>query len=68
MTMSSEEVQRLIRERETLRGLLKEAENGHTAAPSYDGMPSDAVDASIQATRAKLAKIERQLAEGGGGA
>ena len=66
MAMSAEEIQRLIRERETLRGLLTEAENGHTVAPSYDGIPPDAVDASIQATRAKLARIEQLLAEQGG--
>ena len=66
MAMSAEEIQRLIRERETLRGLLTEAENGHTVAPSYDGIPPDAVDASIQATRAKLARIERLLAGQGG--
>jgi hypothetical protein len=65
--MSDEEMQRLIRERETLRGLLTEAENGRTAAPSYDGMPANAVDASIEATRAKLARIEQQLAALGGG-
>jgi hypothetical protein len=68
MAMSADEIQQLIRQRETLRGLLREAENGHTAAPSYDGMPPDTVDASIQATRAKLAKIEQLLAEQGGGA
>jgi hypothetical protein len=66
MTMSAEEIQRLIRERETLRGLLTEAENGHIAAPTYDGMPPDTVDASIQATRAKLARIEQLLAEQSG--
>jgi hypothetical protein len=67
MAMEDEEVRRLIRERETLRGLLKEAENGHITAPSYDGMPPDMVDMSIQATRAKLARIEQLLAEQGGG-
>ena len=32
--MSDEEVRRLTRERETLRGLLQEAENGRTVSPS----------------------------------
>ena len=68
MTMEGDEVRRLIRERETLRGLLREAENGHIAAPAYDGMPTDPVEISIQATRAKLARIEAQLAALGGGA
>jgi hypothetical protein len=68
MTMVGDEVQRLIRERETLRGLLREAENGRTVAPAYDGMPTDPVDLSIQATRAKLARIEAQLTALGGGA
>jgi hypothetical protein len=66
MAMTGDEVRRLIRERETLLGLLREAENGRASAPSYDGIPVDPVDASIQATRAKLAKIEKLLAERGG--
>lgn len=64
--MTGDEVQRLIRERETLLGLLREAENGRASMPSYDGIPIDPVDASIQATRAKLERIEKLLAERGG--
>ena len=66
MAIGDDEIRRLKRERETLLGLLKEAENGRTAAPDYDGMPVDPVDASIQATRAKLARIEQRLAERSG--
>jgi hypothetical protein len=68
MSMKGDEVQRLTRERETLLGLLREAENGRACAPAYDGIPVDPVDASIQATRAKLARIEKLLAEHRGGA
>ena len=66
MALSGEEVQRLTRQREILLGLLAEAENGRTSSPAYDGMPTDPVDASIQATREKLAKIEKQLKEADG--
>jgi len=62
MAIGAEEVQRLTKERETLLGLLQEAENGRAATPAYDGIPPDPVDLSIQATRAKLARIEAQLA------
>ena len=62
MTIKGEELRRLEKERETLIGLLTEAENGRAAARRYDGMATDPVDASIQATRAKLAKIESRLA------
>jgi hypothetical protein len=65
--MTGDEVQRLLKERETLLGLLKEAENGRASAPPYDGIPVDPVDASIQATRAKLVRIEMLLAARGRG-
>jgi hypothetical protein len=66
MAMADEEIQRLMRERETLLGLLREAENGHAPAPHYDGFEVNPVDASICATRAKLARIEALLAGQGG--
>jgi hypothetical protein len=66
MTIDGDEIRRLIKEREALRGLLREAENGRAAAHAYDGMPVDPIDASIQATRAKLARIEALLAGQGG--
>jgi hypothetical protein len=62
MTIEGDEIRRLMKERETLRGLLREAENGRAAAPHSDGLPIDPVDASIEATRAKLARIEQALA------
>ena len=62
MASDGDEIGRLERECETLRGLLSEAEDGRTAAPHYDGMAVDPVDASIEATRAKLARIEALLA------
>jgi len=65
MTLSRDEVERLTRERETLRGLLREAENGRAAPHHYDGMKIDPVDVSIEATRAKLAAIEAALAARG---
>lgn len=67
MAMSGDEVRQLMRQRETLLGLLQEAENGRASAPSYDGLPADPTDLSIQATRAKLEKIEALLAEHRGG-
>ena len=63
MAGEEDEIKRLEKECETLRGLLSEAENGHNEAPRYDGMAVDPVDASIAATRAKLARIEALLAE-----
>jgi hypothetical protein len=62
VAIGDDEMGRLLKERETLLGLLREAENGRTSSPDYDGMPVDPVDASIQATRAKLARIEQLLA------
>ncbi|MBV9883085.1 MAG: hypothetical protein JO276_08760 [Sphingomonadaceae bacterium] len=53
------------RERNTLLGLLREAENGHRARPGYDGMPPDLVEESLRATRAKLARLEALLAAAG---
>ena len=67
MPMNGDEVKRLLKERETLRGLLQEAENGRRAGPDYDGLPPDPIEASIQATKAKLARIEKLLAEQSGG-
>ena len=63
MAMKADEKQELMKQREILLGLLREAEDGRAAAPPYDGLPIDPVDASIQATRAKLARIEALLAE-----
>jgi hypothetical protein len=65
MEISGDERQRLLKERETLLGLLLEAENGRTKVPHYDGVATDPVDASIEATRARLARIEKRLAEHG---
>ena len=63
MPIGDDEVRRLMKERETLLGLLVEAEQGRASPPSYDGIPPDPVDLSIQATRAKLARIEALLAQ-----
>ena len=62
MAIDEDEAKRLLKERETLLGLLREAEQGRASPPSYDGIPPDPVDLSIQATRAKLARIEARLA------
>jgi hypothetical protein len=62
MPICNEEMERLVKERATLLGLLTEAENGRRSAPHYDGMAIDPVAASIEATRAKLATIEARLA------
>jgi flagellar biosynthesis/type III secretory pathway chaperone len=62
MPMNGDQIQQLLKERESLLGLLTEAENGRTSAPHYDGMKTDPIDASIEATRAKLARVEALLA------
>jgi hypothetical protein len=56
------------RERDTLRGLIREAENGHRGSPGYDGMPPDLVEESLRATRAKLARLEALLTAADGAA
>jgi hypothetical protein len=65
MEMNGDELPRLLTERETLLGLLTEAESGRIGGPRYDGLETDPVNASIEATRAKLARIEQRLAEHG---
>ena len=62
MAIDEDEAKRLMKERETLLGLLREAEQGRASPRSYDGIPPDPVDLSIQATRAQLARIEARLA------
>ena len=64
------QLERWRRDCESLRGLIREAEDGRHVRADYDGLPPDLVEESLRATRARLARIEALLAaaEGGDGA